>query len=175
MRDEKIWAAVHESAHAVATVLMFQQAEWLPGPAPLLPVKYVEIEEHAYGEWGGNCFGSNIYNSNADCYRSQAYRDLMERQVVIELAGGVAESMYRDAPIRDCCAEIDRKKAATVLADLYFLTNVRHTEEPYVERTRQLVQRHWYIVKRLATALAEEEFIDGNRVNWFCEHFAYRR
>src|SRR6478672_1394531 len=40
-----IWAAYHEAGHAVATVLAFRTAPWLPRPALRLPVQYIEIRE----------------------------------------------------------------------------------------------------------------------------------
>jgi hypothetical protein len=151
--EEKIWASVHESGHALATVRMFRDAEWLPHPMPELPVKYLEISQCGFREWNGNCLSKNIYSSRADCFSSQAYRDLMERQVIIELAGGVAESIYRDVPLHECNCDTDRKKVAAVLGDLYFLTGVQHTEPPFIERTRALLQDNWYIVQRMAKAL----------------------
>ena len=38
-------AAYHEAGHAVATVLAFRDAAWLPHPMPPLLVRHVEITE----------------------------------------------------------------------------------------------------------------------------------
>jgi len=48
--------AHHEAGNAVATVLAFRNATWLPNPPPPLLVRYVEVVE------GGNCFSPNIYS-----------------------------------------------------------------------------------------------------------------
>jgi len=79
-------AAHHEAGHAVATVLAFRNAVWLPKPPPRLPVQFIEI----YDDGGGNCESSNIYSSRWPCAVPR-YRPLMEAQVTIHLAGGIAE------------------------------------------------------------------------------------
>ena len=44
-----------EAGHAVATVLVFRNAAWLPYEPPPLPVRYVEIaEKDTLGQWGGS-------------------------------------------------------------------------------------------------------------------------
>jgi hypothetical protein len=73
------------------------------------------------GQWSGNCFGLDIYSTAWSEDRiAEHYRDLMERQVVIELAGGVAEAIYRSErrkeevlrfAIRHCCIGTDLKRA----------------------------------------------------------------
>jgi hypothetical protein len=61
--------------------------------SPRLPVRYVEIVESTPSQWSGNCVGMDIYSARW-CIAPR-YRDLMEAQVVLELAGGVAEAERR--------------------------------------------------------------------------------
>ena len=79
---------------------------------------------------------------------AEHYRDPMERQVVIELAGGVAEAIYRSErrkeevlrfAIRHCCIGTDLKRARAVLGDLRRLTGVRFDAQPFAERARALL------------------------------------
>ena len=45
---------------------------------------------------GGNCFGADIYSVRWPVKSiAEPFRDLMESQVVIELAGGIAEACHR--------------------------------------------------------------------------------
>jgi hypothetical protein len=47
--------------------------------------------ESTPGEWIGNCVGTNIYSvAWSEDRIAPRYRDLMEWQIVIELAGGIA-------------------------------------------------------------------------------------
>jgi len=89
-------AAFHESGHAVAIVRAFRDAAWLPRPPPQVIVRYVEITQTASGEWTGCCASANVYSMRWDisCIAPR-YRDLMERQIIIHLAGGVAEALHR--------------------------------------------------------------------------------
>jgi hypothetical protein len=87
--DELTAAAFHESGHAVVTVRSFRDAHWLPKPPPLLPVRYVDVRDGG----GGACVGANIYSSTS-CIKER-YRPLMEWQVMIYLAGGVADGLHR--------------------------------------------------------------------------------
>jgi hypothetical protein len=85
--------AHHEAGHAVAAVLSFRRATWLAKPPPPLLVWSIEITEDAPGQWGDNCFATDIYSVKwgIACIAPR-YRDLMEAQVIVELAGGVAEA-----------------------------------------------------------------------------------
>ena len=109
-------AAFHESGHAVAIVLAFRNAAWLPKPPPPLPVRYVEITDYAAG-WSGNCFATDIYSMKwpIDCIAPR-FGPLMEAQVVVELSGGVAEAVFRGERRRqevlafaesNCCIDAD--------------------------------------------------------------------
>jgi hypothetical protein len=88
--------AHHEAGHAVATVLAFRTAAWLPKPLPPFLVRYVEITEDTPGQWNGSCVGTNIYSVAWDiaCI-APPFRDLMQRQITIHLAGGIAEAIHR--------------------------------------------------------------------------------
>ena len=83
-------AAHHESGHALATVMSFREAVWLPQPAPLMPVRFIEVSEDGQG----NCVGTNIYSATWDVSVIQPrFRPLMESQVIIHLSGGVSEAI----------------------------------------------------------------------------------
>jgi hypothetical protein len=124
--------AHHESGHAVATVLAFRNAAWLPRPPPSLPVRYVEVTED-----DGNCVGADIYSTRwaAEDRIAPHYRPLMEWQVVIELSGGIAEALYRGerrphavlafAQAR-CGMNTDLERARAVIDDLRALTGRAH-------------------------------------------------
>jgi hypothetical protein len=104
----------------------------LPNPLPRLLVRHVEITQDTPGQWGGNCVATSIYSTNwpIECI-AEPFRDLMERQIVVHLAGGIAETISRGerrkhAVLRfaklSCNADADLKLAAAVLADLRKLT-----------------------------------------------------
>jgi hypothetical protein len=120
-------AAYHEAGHCIATLLAFRDAKWLPRPMPRSLIGYVEIVEDAPGQWSGNCVSQDIYSPNWSIDRlTEPYRPLMEWQVVIELAGGLAEAIHRgerNEPLwfatRHCGTGTDRRRATSVLTDLY--------------------------------------------------------
>lgn len=89
--DELIAAAYHEGGHALAIVLAFRDAAWLPHRAPLLPVRYVEVT----ADGCGSCVGKDVYSTKwpVDVLVPK-YRDLMERQITVHLSGGIAEAIY---------------------------------------------------------------------------------
>ena len=72
--DELIAAAYHEGGHALAIVLAFRDAAWLPHRAPLLPVRYVEVT----ADGCGSCVGKDVYSTKwpVDVLVPK-YRDLM--------------------------------------------------------------------------------------------------
>ena len=94
--------AHHEAGHALAIVLAFRDAAWLPRPPPPVLVNYVEITDSPAG-WSGNCFAPNVYSVRWPIdVIAERYRPLMEAQVVIELSGGIAEAVFAasGAPVR---------------------------------------------------------------------------
>jgi hypothetical protein len=161
MRQE-LAAAYHESGHAVATVMAFRTAPWLPRSAPRLPVRYVEINDDGCG----NCFSSNIYKRS--CIEPR-YQPLMEAQVVIELAGGTAEMIHRGeaqmALATRRAMDVDLAKAIALLdGDRAKLTGDRAPLSPFIDRTRVLLLEHWRAVDALAQALVEHRRIEGAEV-----------
>ena len=169
----EVSAAFHESGHAVAIVWAFRAAAWLPNPPPPLPVRFIEITDSAAG-WSGSCTGANIYTTGLSLKRvGQRYRDLMERQVVIHLAGGLAESIHRGEGRREqvlafaesnCCIDIDLERARAVRADLFRLTGVHHDAQPFTERALALLTTNWRAVEALADELIENRRVEGARV-----------
>ena len=101
---------------------------------------------------------------------AEHYRDPMERQVVIELAGGVAEAIYRSErrkeevlrfAIRHCCIGTDLKRARAVLGDLRRLTGVRFDAQLFANAHRRLPARRIGAPSRPALALVEDRRIEG--------------
>jgi hypothetical protein len=163
-------AAYHEAAHAVATVIAFRTARWLPHPAPPLPVRVVEITQDASGYWIGNCTSSDIYSVTWQCVTEQ-YRPLMQAQVTIHLAGGIAEAAHRNGlrntlafAKANCCMDHDLTQAHLVLGDLHILDGLPHDEGFYANRTLELLLDNWSAVHGLASALIEDRRIEGERV-----------
>src|SRR5258708_13794030 len=120
-------------------VLAFRNAAWLPKPPPPQLVSYVEITED-----NGTCCATNIYSTGwSDKRISEPYRDLMEWQIVIELAGGIAEAVHRGErrphailahAASHCSTATDLTRAAAVLADLSRLTAHRHDAQHSADR-----------------------------------------
>ena len=171
---ELVSTAYYEAGHAVAIVAAFRNAGWLPRAPPALPVRCVEITEEASGQWSGCCFGSDIYSMKwpIECIAPR-YRDLMERQVVIELAGGIAEAIFRGErrgrevlafAMRHCDMDGDLQRAADVLAELRRLTGYLFEPRDFVDRSLTMMLEHWLAVTALATELVDDRRIEGDRV-----------
>jgi hypothetical protein len=99
------------------------------------------------------------------------YRPLMEAQVVVELAGPLAEAIHRGEwrdtlafATRHCGAAADRKRAKAVLDDLFRLTGRHHDERHFVERTLALLTKYWSAVEARADALIETGRVECERV-----------
>jgi hypothetical protein len=95
----------------------------------------------------------------------------MEAQVVVELAGPLAEAIHRGEwrdtlafATRHCGAAADRKRAKAVLDDLFRLTGRHHDERHFVERTLALLTKYWSAVEALADALIETGRVECERV-----------
>jgi len=147
---ELVWAAYHEAGHAVAITMAFRTAVWLPNSAPQLPVKFVEIVESTPRQWSGTCAGMNVYSMQWEDRIAPRYRDLMERQITIHLAGAVAEVLARGERSKHevlAFATTDRKRAAAVGSDLFRLTGDRYDELACFERARTLLLQHWRAVR----------------------------
>jgi hypothetical protein len=172
--------AHHEAGHAVAIVTAFRSAVWLPYPPPLSPVRHVQVMENQTGEWSGDCVGTNIYSMRwpIDCIAPR-YRDLMERQVVIHLSGGIAEAIHRGErrksevlafALRHCCIDADLRLAADVLSELRRLTGYRFEARDFVGRTLTMLLEHRPAVEALAEALIEDGRIEGQDVERIIKH-----
>ena len=167
-------AAHHESGHCIAILQAFRTAAWLPRQAPQFPVRFVQIEEVAPGEWVGDCTGANIYSTEWPVdVLVKPYRDLMERQTVIHLAGGVSEAVFRGErrrgevlafATRHCCIDADLEQARAVLGDLFRVTGYRFRAEDFVDRTLAMLSANWCSVTALAEALIERRRIEGAEV-----------
>jgi hypothetical protein len=137
-------ASFHESAHAVAATLAFRNARWLPFPAPAPPVvRYVEIVQDALG-WSGSCVSKDIYSVRwPDTRISERYRNLMELQIGIDLAGGIAEAIHRGQWVEVmtdyAMMDGDYQQARTVLSDLYWLTGICHDLAFFITPTRAML------------------------------------
>ena len=161
-------AAYHESGHAVAVVLGFRGAAWLPFAPPPSPVRFVELTDSAAG-CSGSCTAANIFSTRWSVRRvGQRYRDLMERQVAIHLAGGIAESIHRGVrgkeeilqfATRHCGTDEDLRLAAPVLADLRRVAG--DGEQRLAERALASLLTHWPAVEALAQALIADRRIEG--------------
>ena len=77
-------------------MLAFRTAR-LPMRPPKRIIKFIEITaEGSNAQWGGLCFGPNIYAIEWPEGRIDwKYREAMEWQIVIDLAGGIAEAISR--------------------------------------------------------------------------------
>ena len=149
----------------------FRDAAWLPNPMPPVLVRSVEIAECTPGQWVGNCVGTNIYSAEWDiaCIAPR-FRPLMEAQVVIHLAGGVAEAIFRGErrarealafAVNHCSMDTDLERAAAVLGDLRRLTGYRLDAQHFAERTLALLLTNWCAVEALASALVVSKRIEG--------------
>jgi hypothetical protein len=169
---ELISPTYHEAGH-VATVLAFRRARWLPYERQRCPSDRA-IAEDTPGQWGGACVGLDIYSMKWDlaCVAPR-YRDLMEAQVVIHLAGGIAEAIHRGVCSRqevlrfaeaNCEADADMEQARAVLGDLFRVTAYRFEARDFAGRTLEMLLAHWPAVEALAEALIEDGRIEGEDV-----------
>jgi len=163
--------AHHESGHAVAAVLAFRRARWLPRSPPRLPVRYCEIGANGTGTTAAK----NIYCPTWPIdVLVPRYRPLMEAQVCIYLAGGVAEAIHRCGPrsgrelwsvAESCCAvDGDLQRVADVFGDLRRLTGYDLYPQHFADRTAEMLLTHWCAVEALAAALVDERRMEGRRV-----------
>ena len=173
---ELVSTAHHEAGHAVAISAVFRDAAWLPYPPPPVRVRSVEVVESTPpGQWTGSCVGTNIYSTSWKRV-SERFRDLMEAQVIVELAGGIAEAIHRGErrkqevlafATRQCSIDVDLQRAADVLGDLRRLTGYRLDAQHFADRTLTMLEAHWPAV---ATALIEDRRIEGERVERIIDH-----
>jgi hypothetical protein len=175
----KTAAAYHEAGHAVATMLAFRTAR-LPMRPPERIIKYIEITvEGSNAQWDGLCFGPNIYAVQwPEARIDWIYREAMEWQIMIDLAGGIAEAISRGErrkkkvfwfAVFNCGCRDDLKTAAAVVADLRKLTGRQHGERRFGERVFALLLAYWAAVDALASALVDAERIEGDQIEKIVE------
>ena len=93
MASERAAVAYHEAGHAVANVLACRNAQ-LP-PWDDLGVDSAEIVVDGEA-WGGLCSGTTVYHAAyVTRLPSWDWRDAMEWQIVLDMAGGIAEAIHR--------------------------------------------------------------------------------
>lgn len=170
--NQKSCTAYHEAGHAVAAVLAFRFA-CTPNTRPPLPVKIVNIFEEEAG-WAGECFGPDIYSTAWPVERiTHAWRDAMEWQIIINMAGPIAEAIYRGEKRKSdvlwfavfyCGARQDVDEAGKVINDLRKLTGRNHGEQRFAERARDLLLNHWPLVDAIAEALIRDHSVVGEEI-----------
>ena len=94
----------------------------------------------------------------------------MEWQIVIDMAGGIAEAIHRGErrqrqvfwfAMLNCGADGDLEDAEAVCADLRALTGRRFGLERLVQRALKLLLANWPAVETIAAALIRDHHIDG--------------
>lgn len=165
--------AYHEAGHAVTTMLAFRFAR-TPNPSPPLAVKLLSIVEEEEGRWSGCCFGPDIYSTQWPIERiAPEWREAMEWQIVISLAGGIAEAIHRGERNQrnifwyaafNCGTDKDLEHAEIILADLRKLTGRQYTEQRFAKRALNLLKANWTAVSTMATILANELVIPGDKL-----------
>jgi hypothetical protein len=153
--------AHHEAGHAVAIVQAFRNAKWLPRPPPQWPATRITITEDAPGKYSGMCYGHRIYETGRDPLEPR----LMEAQITIDLAGGIAEAIHRGEQrprkvlrkAEGMAGDIER--ITEVIAELRRLTGRRSKVQDFVEPTLTLLLAQWPNVTALAHAL-----VQGDRI-----------
>lgn len=165
--------AYHEAGHAVAYVLAYRNVH-LPPLNPPPSVKHVSIVRQEDGKFGGLCFGSNVYRPEYAANLPQwPWQHAMEWQIMMNMAGGVAEAIHRGErrqrhvmwfALFDCGTESDLENAEKVLADLRELTGSRYDLQRFVVQTLKLLLEHWPAVDALALRLIEARRVEGDEL-----------
>ena len=163
--------AWHEAGHAVANVIAYRKAQ-LPGQVRP-SVKYAAIVREEDGKAGGNCYGGLVYHARyAARLPGWNWRDAMEWQIVIDMAGGVAEAIHRGErrqkevfwfAMLNCGAGGDLEAAERTLEDLRALTGRRDGRQ-YARRALRLLLARWDAVEAIAAALIRDGHIDGEDI-----------
>jgi hypothetical protein len=115
----------------------------------------------------------NVYSLRwpIECITDRRYVPLMEAQVVIHVAGGVAESIHRGDDLFDhdhCDNDLDA--AAAMLRELFRATGVHYDPQCFSDRAFELLTTHWGAVEALASALIVERRVGGARVSQIIDH-----
>jgi hypothetical protein len=179
--------AYHEAGHAVAAVIAWSQVCTPINPPPL-PVKFVEIPINADGKITGLTYGPSVYTptyaARLGFLNKERFRDAMQWQITIDMAGGIAEAIHRGERNRrnmmwfalfNCGTEGDFVNAEAILAELCRLPPYRrHGLRRYAERACDLLRANWGAVETIAAALIEHDRIEGDRVSAM-EHRSFAR
>ena len=138
--------AFHEAGHALASVLAFRAIG-----SGRRAIKYVEISEGEMpaGQWSGSCHGPDIYSPAWPVARiAPQNRRKMEWQIVIDLAGPIAEAVARGERRKKyagtfalfyCGSSEDFSHAGKVIADLCALTKRRQALRRFEQRALAVV------------------------------------
>ena len=141
---------------------------------PAAVARQVHRDHETPPRWSGNCFATDVYSMKwpIDCIAPR-FRPLMEAQVVIELAGGVAEAVFRGEQrkhailafaVSNCAIDADLTRAAAVLSELRRLTGVRHDAQPFAERALRLTLANWCLhfeIRKGSTPVDPTQYLGG--------------
>ena len=166
-------AAYHEAGHAIMASLAWHHAKPQPHRDTTLAVKYVAVTEEKPNCSSGICFGPMIYHNEVD--RDHMARDCMEWQVLMYMAGGIAEVIHfrighktgiLKAVLRQNKTGVSKDRAGwnVVLGDLRKLTGSRPSAHRLAERAKQLLLENWAAVETLAEELMDTGRVEGERV-----------
>jgi hypothetical protein len=86
----------------------------------------------------------------------------MEAQVIVELAGGIAEAIHR--------GERRKQEVLAFATRQRRLTGYRLDAQHFADRTLTMLEAHWPAVEAVATALIEDRRIEGERVERIIDH-----
>jgi hypothetical protein len=165
--------AYHEAGHAVAHVMAYREAH-LPDLKPAPSVKYARIIREDVGKASGICYGSRVYRPEyAARLPDWRWGHAMEWEIVINMAGGVAEAIYRGErrqrevmwfALMNCGTEGDLDDAEVVLADLNRLTRRRYGLQRFTIRALKLLLANWDAVEVIAATLIRDQHVDGAEI-----------
>lgn len=186
--------AYHEAGHAVAFALAHRRA-WLPPGMPLrighaavferVPVRWIieyadGTREDTTGGRGGVCCASHVYcREYVKEFPDWYWRDAVEWQLMIYLAGGVAEAIHLGerrqreifrflyANCRGIASDLE--DAAPVLRDLRAVSGRRNWLQQPAVWTLRLLRWHWPAVETIAAVLIRDGYIDGAEIKRIVE------
>src|SRR3981081_1958795 len=152
--------AFHEAGPGLASVLAVRAIG-----SGRRAIKYVEISEGEMpaGQWSGSCHGPDIYSPAWPVARIAPQKTCkMELQIVIDLAGPIAEAVARGERRKKyagtfalfyCGSSEDFSHAGKVIDDLCALTKRRQALRRFEQRALAVVLAHWPAGSMLAAAL----------------------
>jgi hypothetical protein len=112
------------------------------------------------------------------------YRHMMEAQITIELAGGIAEAIYRCGARRgrealafaeaNCGIERDLERATAVLGDFFRLTGYPVYPMHFAHQTFEMLTTNWRAVEALAAHLIVDRYVEGRDVERIIDRSLFR-